>query len=223
MFYTFAIIFIIYSFTVKKEKKRLLFASFLINIAALYFGGNGIGLIACIIAVVFMVLNVSKNKILIIVCSSAFITLFMKVISYFPVFYPEIFKKGLLAEKYLKYVLSGVKNSSLIYTAEGVTDSGSLWLQLGFWGGLFAIITTIFFCFVFIRNGIHRKSPESFEIKILSVSISCIALAYTIFSFGCFTWADLKGFGIFWIIGGISSSIRRISTSEKNISSIDPE
>jgi hypothetical protein len=200
-----------------KEKLRVAFLGALLNAVALYCSGERFLFISCVLSIVFMALNMFKNKIVVLFASSAFIALSIKLLSVFSADESGINRALNLLFKYKNCLWFGTNDSHIIYNAEKISDSGSLWLQLAFWGGLISSVCIFVSAFMFLRNCMPRYEIKSKGINTVSTVIACFLFAYITSSFVCFSWSDHRVYCLFWMLGGISSAIRRFSINEKII------
>lgn len=201
----------------KKAKKRMAFFSMILNLTALYLSGTYFLFFACIFCFVFLIINYFKNKIVVFFSSSAILAISFKLLPLFSNSFNQFKNTVNITPQNFKYVFFGVNESRWIYNAEGVNNAGNLWLQLAFWGGLIFAIYIFISSVVFLRNGLFLYDKFNLKAKEISIIISCAVISYIAASFMCFSWDDYRSFMLFWILGGLSSSARRICVKEKTV------
>lgn len=214
VFYAIAFILLLSMTFYGKIKRRFCFFGLVINALAMYLSDGRYTIIACVFSVAFLFINVLKNKIVVLFFTSALGVVTYRIFSLHSDMLKELENALELIKKYFRYLIFGVDNSNMIFEAEGISNSGSLILDLAFWGGIITVIYVYASMFVFVRNGISSYDTSNLKTKPISITVSCAVVLYIVASFGCFVWEDYRIFGLIWILGGISSASRRNMQNE---------
>ena len=100
--------------------------------------------------------------------------------------------------------------------SEGVTSSGSLWLQLLCWSGIGGVVTFVIFCFILLRNGLgYVAGIRSHENKREALALTVGIFVSLVFGAVSCLWDDARMLYIFWTAAGLLAGYVRIGREEE--------
>ena len=218
LLYAFAFVALVCILLFGKENKKFSFVGALLNLVALYFSNSYISIFACFVGLILAFILFSKNKIGVLAVSSALLLVFFEIVFPFSKGIDSLINVLKSTFEYRRFLFWGVNDSNMVVETYVSNGAESLWLQISLWGGVIAFLFVLISLFVFFRNGITAGTLKiDSNVKIVATSIGFFMLVFGIASIGVFSWDNYRIFWLFWIIGGLSSAVRKYCHEARTI------